>query len=179
VSAKGKPRTTSNSSASTSAITYSSSVDETLVLPPYVVSLLAPPPFPPSAAPNAQASPGPPTLVINDFESLAAVQSISVPPDSDSPISDSNASKHPTARLLTASSSSSQPPLVVLTSPAGSAEQTMWIGTMEQWENQVEELGRQGKWEEAIRLLRRSSALDGRSSLPVSLSDVGKGFLRS
>ena len=39
---------------------------------------------------------------------------------------------------------------------------------MQSWEDQIEELGQSGKWEEAIRLLRESPALNGRTSLPVS-----------
>ncbi|GAA5895940.1 Vam6p [Sporobolomyces salmoneus] len=167
VSAKGKPRSTGSSSSSTSAINYPSSVDETIVLPPYVVSLLASPPPPPLA--HAQGELEPPTLAINDFESLASVQLLAVPPDSDSV----SLIHSQTARLLTASSSSTQPPILILTSPhtttSSPVEQTLWIGRMESWEEQIEELGRQGKWEEAIRLLRNSPALTGRTSLPPPL----------
>lgn len=172
VPANGKPRT-----SATSAITYTSSVDETIILPPYVVSLLAPPPPSPTAP---QAPAGPQTLAVHAFETLTSTQNLSVPPSSASPPSSDGSSKSisipHSARLLTASSSSAQPPILLVTSPqpqhganlAPSGEQTLWIGTMQSWEEQIEELGRMGKWEEAIRLLRQSPVLNGRTSLPVS-----------
>ncbi|GAA5982475.1 hypothetical protein JCM5350_000425 [Sporobolomyces pararoseus] len=173
VSAKGKPRSNNPSISSTTAITYPSSVDETIVLPPYIISLLAPSPSSPTTSTTStESSPVPPTLVIINFETLSIVQSLSVPPESASS-PDSTSSLH-NARLLSASSSSAQPPILIVTSPQQTttnvpAEQTLWIGTMESWQDQIEELGRQGKWEEAIRLLRRSPALSSRESLPPPL----------
>ncbi|GAA5930252.1 Vam6p [Sporobolomyces koalae] len=168
VCANGKPRTSSPSS-----IIYPAVVDETLVVPPYVVSLLAPPQTP--AAAPAPGTSGPYSLAIHALEDLSQVQSVEISPFSDSLASNDNPRQFETARLLTASSSSTQPPILIVTSPVASGtttsvqEQTLWIGTMESWQDQVEELGRQGEWERAIRLLRQSDALYGRSSLPPRL----------
>ena len=172
VSANGKPRT-----SAPSAITYPSPIDETIILPPYVVSLLAPPP----PAPTAPQTPtAPHTLAVHAFETLSSIQSLSVPPQSVTPPSSDGSSKSASiphsARLLTASPSSAQPPVLLITSPqpqvganpTASPEQTLWIGTMQSWEEQIEELGQSGNWEEAIRLLRQSPGLNGRASLPVS-----------
>ncbi|GJN90166.1 hypothetical protein Rhopal_003165-T1 [Rhodotorula paludigena] len=70
------------------------------------------------------------------------------------------------ARLLAVSSTSPKPPLLVLTSaptahggPASGLsanEQTLWVASMQPWQDQIEELGQQGRWEEGIQLLRRS-----------------------
>ncbi|GAA6062923.1 hypothetical protein JCM10212_007154 [Sporobolomyces blumeae] len=173
VSTRGKPRSSSTERHSVSAIKYSSSVDETLVLPPYVVSLLAPDT---PSAPAGRALPSQPSLVVHALESLAFVQKIPVPPEATSPTSDSPSRPPLTARLLTASSSSSsQPPILLVTSDhpnvstsvaSSAARQTVWIGTMKPWDAQVLELGAKGEWDVAIRLLRRSSALSGRNPLP-------------
>ncbi|GAA6019853.1 hypothetical protein JCM11491_004841 [Sporobolomyces phaffii] len=172
VSAKGKPRASSNLPFP-SAITYSTTVDESVVLPPYVVSLLAP--LPPAPATGTAPTSGTHVLDIHALESLAPVQYLAVPPSSglDSPDAGTPPGHH-IARLLTASPSTSQPSIFFITSPPpvtgnASPEQTLWIGTMDKWEDQIEELGRQGQWEQATRLLRQSFALSGRTSLPPPL----------
>lgn len=70
------------------------------------------------------------------------------------------------ARLLTVSASTPKPPLLVLTStpanttaptaPGAASEQTLWVATVDSWQSQLEELGKQGRWEEGIALLRGS-----------------------
>ncbi|CEQ42822.1 SPOSA6832_04686 [Sporobolomyces salmonicolor] len=172
------------------SIVYPSLVDETIVVPPYIVSLLAP--SPPSSSDTSASTISSATfsLSINALESLSSVQNLPVPPRSDSPPSSiaastrtstdpSSATPKPPqhiARLLTASSSSPSPPILVLTAahadptsagaPGPLLEQTLWIGTMKSWQSQIEELGQQGAWEEGIELLRRSGMLWGRDSLP-------------
>ncbi|GAA5966350.1 hypothetical protein JCM21900_005140 [Sporobolomyces salmonicolor] len=192
LSASGKPRSAPTGSAAPTppSIVYPSLVDETIVVPPYIVSLLAPSPPSSSGTSGSTISWATFSLSINALESLSSVQNLPVPPRSDSPPSSiaestrtsadpSSATPKPPqhiARLLTASSSSPSPPILVLTAahaeptsmgaPGPLLEQTLWIGTMKSWQSQVEELGQQGAWEEGIALLRRSGMLWGRDSLP-------------
>ena len=169
----GKPRPPPSVGLPTPSITHPAPIDEVLVVPPYVVSLLSP-----SAAPSPSSSTAP-TLAVHALDTLAHVQSVSVPPSSASPpvslaasslaaLDKSTPAKPPTvARLLTVSSSTPKPPLLVLTatttaagapmSTAGAIEQTLWVATMQPWQAQVEELGEQGRWEDGIRLLRASA----------------------
>lgn len=170
-------------------ITYPAAVDEAVVSPPYIVSLVSP-----SAAvhPSSTGSttPAPPdrphfTLEVHTLSDLAPVQSLPVPRESPSPPASiaasslaalhggsGTSSRGPVhiARLLTLSSTSPKPPLLVLTAkspnssttvsaPAGltGAEQTLWAVVMKSWPDQIEELGREeGKWEQGIELLRGS-----------------------
>ncbi|GAA5922564.1 hypothetical protein JCM1841_006202 [Sporobolomyces salmonicolor] len=192
LSVSGKPRSAPIGSPAPTppSIVYPSLVDETIVVPPYIVSLLAP--SPPSSSDTSASTISSATfsLSINALESLSSVQNLPVPPRSDSPPSSiaastrtstdpSSATPKPPqhiARLLTASSSSPSPPILVLTAahadptsagaPGPLLEQTLWIGTMKSWQSQIEELGQQGAWEEGIELLRRSGMLWGRDSLP-------------
>ncbi|GEM08903.1 rab guanyl-nucleotide exchange factor [Rhodotorula toruloides] len=177
LSSTGKPRSSNCPSASAPSISYPSSVDEALVCPPYVVSVVAPTP----AAPGSNGSPVNPhyLLAIHALDTLRPVQTLSLPPNASSPpasiaestLSALNRSKSPAkpatlARLLTISASTPKPPLLVLTStpstgvapqaPGGASEQTLWVATMDSWQSQLEELGSQGKWEEGIALLRGS-----------------------
>ncbi|ORY62729.1 hypothetical protein BCR35DRAFT_308965 [Leucosporidium creatinivorum] len=184
LTSSGKPRTSTPSS-----IIYPSFTDETLVVSPYIISLLAAPP--PSLAPGSSSSSTSlsPSLAIHNIDTLAPVQTLAVPPPPISPPSsiaegsdlklpDPAAQQPFTARLLTVASSSAQPPLLLLTSrpPPGSAsaaaaapvEQTLWIVTMKSWQSQIEELGQAGAWEEGIRLVRRSGA-NGGMDLPPPL----------
>uniref|UniRef100_A0A0K3CJ75 BY PROTMAP: gi/342319407/gb/EGU11356.1/ Rab guanyl-nucleotide exchange factor [Rhodotorula glutinis ATCC 204091] n=1 Tax=Rhodotorula toruloides TaxID=5286 RepID=A0A0K3CJ75_RHOTO len=174
------------------SISYHSSVDEALVCPPYVVSLVAPAP----PAPGTTASSATPhySLAVHALETLQPVQTLSLPPTASSPpasiaestlsaLSRSTAPAKPAtlARLLTVSASTPKPPLLVLTSTpattsapaaaAGASEQTLWVATMDSWQSQLEELGEQGKWEDGIALLRGSfdiltDPLPVRSNLP-------------
>ncbi|GAA5915260.1 hypothetical protein JCM8208_004517 [Rhodotorula glutinis] len=168
----GKPRPPPSLGLPTPSITHPAPVDEVLVVPPYVVSLLSPSAAPPSSSSTA------PTLAVHALDTLAHVQSLPVPPSSASPpvslaasslaaLDKSIPAKPPTvARLLTVSSSTPKPPLLVLTATAtaagapmsspGAIEQTLWVATMQPWQAQVEELGEQGRWEDGIRLLRAS-----------------------
>ncbi|GAA5871131.1 hypothetical protein JCM1840_007600 [Sporobolomyces johnsonii] len=191
LSASGKPRSAPTGLAAPTppSIVYPSLVDETIVVPPYVVSLLAP--SPPSSYTTSTSTVSSPTfsLGINALESLSSVQNLPIPPRSDSPPSSiaesTRTSADPSAtpkslqhiaRLLTASSSSPSPPILVLTAahanptstgaPGPLLEQTLWIGTLKSWQSQIEELGQQGAWEQGIELLRRSGMIRGRDSLP-------------
>jgi hypothetical protein len=192
----GKQRPASSPASSNPTITCPAAVDEALVSPPYIISLVSP-----SPASHGSTTPAPSdrphfTLEVHTLSDLAPVQSLAVPPESPSPPASiaasslaalhgsSPASRGPThtAKLLTLSSTSPKPPLLVLTtkSPhssvsapaglggAGSPEQTLWAVTMKSWPDQIEELGREeGKWEEGIELLRGSfDAL--KDPLPVS-----------
>ncbi|BGP41330.1 Vacuolar morphoproteinsis protein 6 [Rhodotorula kratochvilovae] len=181
----GRPRPSLPSGNPAPSITYPSTVDETLIVPPYVVSLLSHP------AASTSTSSASPSLSIHALDSLAHVQTLSVPPSTASPpvslaasslaALDKAAPAKPltVARLLTVSSSTPKPPLLVLTatsaaagapmSTAGSLEQTLWVATMEPWQAQLEELGEQGRWEEGIRLLRGSFDVIS-ESLPPPLS---------
>lgn len=193
----GKQRPASSPSSSNPTITYPAPVDEALVSPPYILSLVSP-----GAASHGSTTPAPSdrthfTLEVHTLSDLAPVQSLAVPPEAPSPPASiaasslaalhgtsSSTSRGPpnTAKLLTLSSTSPKPPLLVLTtkSPqssvsapaglggAGAPEQTLWAVTMKSWPDQIEELGREeGKWEEGIELLRGSfDAL--KDPLPVS-----------
>ncbi|GAA5987416.1 hypothetical protein JCM10908_001946 [Rhodotorula pacifica] len=182
-----------------SSIIYpsASTVEETLVSPPYILSLVAPSALPPSSngssiPTEAQPPPSPHfTLEVHTLADLKPVQSLAVPPEAPSPpasiaasslaalhhggggggSSTASVSRGPThtARLLTLSSTTPKPPLLVLTSknpsssamsvPAGlqGAEQTLWVVSMKSWPEQIEELGREGgRWEEGIELMRGS-----------------------
>ncbi|KAM0752115.1 hypothetical protein T439DRAFT_299856 [Meredithblackwellia eburnea MCA 4105] len=159
------------------AVVHPAPVEETIVLSPYIFSLM------PSTVSSAEGIPAPPSLEIHSIDSLRPVQSLEISlsrpspstPSSDTPaaVSSSTSSQQQiiSARLLSASSSSSQPPLVVLTStpstPTVPGEQTLWIATMRSWESQIEELGQKGEWEEGIRLMRRSGT--GGADLPARL----------
>lgn len=182
LSVSGQPRATSTSANSPSAspasqaVVYPVAADETLVLPPYIFTLLPAPPQSPTPSPSAS-----PSLSIHSIESLAPIQTLAVPPrrpsslaptdssDSSTATTASTESQVPSARLLTVASTSAQPPLVLLTTtpPTSTApgEQTLWIVTMRSWESQIEELGQRGAWEEGIRLVRRSGT--GGAELPV------------
>ncbi|GAA5946072.1 hypothetical protein JCM3775_007212 [Rhodotorula graminis] len=170
----GKPRPPPSLGLPTPSITHPAPVDEVLVVPPYVVSLLSPCT---ALSPSPTASTAP-TLAIHALDTLAHVQSLPVPPSSASPpvslaasslaaLDKSAPAKPPTvARLLTVSSSMPKPPLLVLTatpaaagapmSTPGAIEQTLWVATMQPWQAQIEALGEQGRWEDGIRLLRAS-----------------------
>ncbi|GAA5999473.1 Vam6p [Rhodotorula paludigena] len=170
----GRPRPSQLAGHPSPSISYPASVDEALVVPPYVVSLLAP------TASGAGVSQSYPSLAIHALDSLAHVQTLSVPPSGPSPPVSLAASSLAAldrgntappkpaamARLLAVSSTSPKPPLLVLTSapnahggPASGLsanEQTLWVASMQPWQDQIEELGQQGRWEEGIQLLRRS-----------------------
>ncbi|KAJ8293712.1 Vam6/Vps39-like protein [Rhodotorula toruloides] len=177
LSSTGKPRPADRPSASAPSISYHSSVNEALVCPPYVVSLVAPT----SPAPGTTASSATPhySLAVHALETLEPVQTLSLPPTASSPpasiaestLSAMNRSAAPAkpatlARLLTVSASTPKPPLLVLTStpanttaptaPGAASEQTLWVATVDSWQSQLEELGKQGRWEEGIALLRGS-----------------------
>lgn len=149
------------------AIIYPRPVDETLVIPPYVVSLLSP------TVPSSPSISTSPTLQIHTIDNLSLVQSIDIAPShSPAPSIAESALKDisnmtatvVSARLLTSASLVTQAPLLLLSSTPsvlGGGEQTIWILTMKSWESQVEELGRQGKWDESIRLLRRAGSGGG------------------
>ncbi|GAA6050759.1 hypothetical protein JCM3770_006612 [Rhodotorula araucariae] len=167
----GRPRPPQSPGQPAPSITYPSNVDETVVVPPYVVSLLAHP------VTSASALASFPSLTVHALDSLAHVQTLAVSSTPTSPPVSLAASSLAAldkvspakpltlARLLTVSCSTPKPPLLVLTvTPAtpgapmstGSVEQTLWIVTMQPWQAQLEELGEQGRWEEGIRLLRGS-----------------------
>lgn len=170
-------------------------VDEAHVAPPYIVSLTSPSPDLPNDASLAHPDVSQYTLAVHTLSDLSPVQSLPVPPTAPSPPASLAASSlaalsgsparppaH-TARLLTLSSTSPKPPLLVLTSksnasanaPAslggGGVEQTLWAVTMQSWPEQIEALGRQeGKWERGLELLRAS--FDSLSS-PLPVSECG------
>lgn len=170
----GRPRL---SDSSTQAVLYSTPVDETLVLPPYIISLLPAPPPTSGLPPPPHASSI--NLAIHSIDSLSLIQTLDVPPRLASPpasvaesgVSTSSSADAPatSARLLAVSSSAPQPPILLLTcthpATGTASEQTIWIVTMKSWEAQVLELGQKGAWEEAIRLMRRSGP--GGGELPV------------
>lgn len=175
VSANGQPRAQGGARAP-SSIVYSSTVDETVVVRPYVVSLLGAAPLPQQ---SSQGNNGRqqllPSLVLHDLETLAPVQTLAVPPEAADRDLDPSSSIQYTARLLSIASSSGRPPILFVTStqPATTtatttpSEQTLWVATMATWEAQIDELGRQGKWQDAIRLLRNATASTGRTRAPV------------
>ncbi|GAA6044405.1 hypothetical protein JCM8097_002743 [Rhodosporidiobolus ruineniae] len=77
----GKPR----SSPHPPTLTYPAVVDETVVLSPFVLSLVAPPaPPPPGHAPLSPAQAGY-SLVVHDIEALTPLQTLPVPPQPVSP----------------------------------------------------------------------------------------------
>ncbi|GAA6017561.1 hypothetical protein JCM8202_000334 [Rhodotorula sphaerocarpa] len=156
-------------------------VDEAHVAPPYIVSLTSPSPDLPNDASLAHPDVSQYSLAVHTLSDLSPVQSLPVPPTAPSPPASLAASslaalsgspaRPPayTARLLTISSTSPKPPLLVLTSksnasanaPAslggGGVEQTLWAVTIQSWPEQIEALGRQeGKWERGLELLRAS-----------------------
>ncbi|KAK4703357.1 Vam6/Vps39-like protein vacuolar protein sorting-associated protein 39, partial [Phenoliferia sp. Uapishka_3] len=161
-------------SSTSQAIVYPVAADETIVLPPYVFTLLPPLPHP-SKATNT------PTLSIHSIEALNPIQTLEIPPRKPPSIAEEGQSlvsassptdtQALTARLLTVASSPGQSPIVLLTTtPLTSAnpnEQTLWIVTMRSWESQIEELGQHGAWEEGVRLVRRSGT--GGAELPPRL----------
>lgn len=137
----------------------------------------------PTSSTASPSSPTPtfPSLAVHAVESLAPVQLITLPPRTDpASLSDATAAtdippiRPISARFLTASAATSQPPLLLLTSavpaagPASTAsasttaaDQTLWVVSMASWQHQVEELGQQGKWDDAIRLIRRAGPASG------------------
>ncbi|GAA5948447.1 hypothetical protein JCM10213_004425 [Rhodosporidiobolus nylandii] len=141
LSPSGKPRPSQTPSSSRPSLAYPGAVEETVVLAPYVLSLIAPPPPTTASSAPAAASPGY-ALAIHALDSLAPAQVLSIPPRPVSPpssIAESSASSSlsatlagskatpppvANARLLTVSSSppsansstSDTPPALLLTS---------------------------------------------------------------
>lgn len=175
LTSSGKTRT-----STPSFIVYPSLVDETLVLSPYIVSLLAAPAPPPPG--TSATAPQHPALAIHSIDTLSPVQTLQVPPRPISPPSSLSEGSDPeqpnaaplSARFLTVACTASQPPLLILTSSTGAptpVDQTLWIGRMKSWQAQIEELGATGAWEEGVRLVRRSGASGG-ADLPVGSAFV-------
>ncbi|GAA5832662.1 hypothetical protein JCM11251_001402 [Rhodosporidiobolus azoricus] len=191
----GKPRPSSNEPSHPATLAYPSVVDESVVLPPYVLSVISPPP--PAPATSAQTSTASFSLAIHSVDTLSPIQTLSLPPRPVSPpasIAESTRSTAhaalsvaakvtpppPTiARHLTISPSSAKSPALILTAspPTGSIAtgggfptQTLWIASMRSWQDQFEFIGSEGRWDEALALLRRSTApLAAASSLPKPL----------
>ncbi|SCV73601.1 BQ2448_7527 [Microbotryum intermedium] len=125
-------------------ISYPSPVEETIVTPPFIVSLLS----------NY-------TLSIHMTDSLTPVQTLELASQSNSSIVSNKIVT--SAKLLTLSSSESPPLLVLTTSHARMAtagptgapiSQTLWIVRARSWTQQIEALGAQGLWSTAIRMFR-------------------------
>lgn len=169
-------------------IIYPSPVDETVILPPYIISLLPPALSNTSALPASAVVPAgsdfegypglAPTLSIHSIDSFDFIQSVPVPLTRLASSGSSTTTPAPalisstvpiiSARFLTLPSSSSsssngQFPLLLLssttypttsTNPGSDFSQTIWCVGARSWEKQIDELGKAGKWEEAIRLLR-------------------------
>lgn len=168
------------SPTSAQAILYPVEPDETVVLAPYIISLL----------PANASTKTPPLLQVHSMESLQLVQSLRISGQGPSPpasISDASSISSPpslpttTVKLLSVTHvlSSSEPALlisytVVTTTPAASAdtvpiavsEQGIWILRMKPWAIQIEELGTRGEWAEATKLVRQSPS--GGQGLSVS-----------
>ncbi|GAA5890028.1 hypothetical protein JCM6882_009206 [Rhodosporidiobolus microsporus] len=178
----GKPRPSTSEPSHPATLAYPSLVDETVLLPPYVLSLVAPPP--PTPVGQSQTTSPSFSLTVHAIDTLAPMQSLALPPRPISPpasIADSTSSatrvpasaapKAPpppqsTARHLSISPSAAKSPALVLTAspPTGSIAtgggfptQTLWIASMRSWQEQLESLGAEGRWEEALSLLRRSN----------------------
>lgn len=181
ISASGRPRLALESKA-LETITYANPPDEIAVLSPYILSLI--PPISASPSPNTTSNS---TLLINSVDSLATLQSLQIPPTASPTHTDAETiPSRSTARLLTVATSTFQSPVLILTSKPSSTpsidsshlhttEQTIWIVTMKSWENQIEELGKLGKWNEAIRFLRKSNL--GGSDVSVSFYFFSIEFL--
>lgn len=113
LNSSGKARGAGGAEEGPSAVAYDSTVDETLVCPPYIISLLAPPAPPQPPAAHHGATPTPPASA----EASSPPQLIS-------------------ARLLTAASSTGQPPILFLASaapPPGSAPTPSSSASAEHW----------------------------------------------
>lgn len=158
LTSSGKPRKLDTSIINSSpAIVYPTIADETLVLPPYIISLL------PSTTTTNHSSP---SLSIHSLDTLRSIQNVDILHQSGRPLSrtESQSSNTPTtsstsdsfttAKFLTTNFTSSQPPLLLLTTT--NTDQTIWIVNMQNWQLQIEELGQQGEWEEGIKLYRNS-----------------------
>ncbi|SCZ95117.1 BZ3500_MvSof-1268-A1-R1_Chr11-3g03615 [Microbotryum saponariae] len=148
------------------SISYPSPVEETVVTPPFVISLLS----------NS-------TLSIHTTDTLTSVQTLDLPTQSNSSIvSNLGANKISTsARLLTPSSSSSPPLFFLTTSSVGAAtagagapivSQTLWIVRSQSWIEQIEALGAQGLWSKAIQWFRLALPFSESASQPLSMETV-------
>ncbi|KDE07783.1 hypothetical protein MVLG_02051 [Microbotryum lychnidis-dioicae p1A1 Lamole] len=148
------------------SISYPSPVEETVVTPPFIISLLS----------NS-------TLSIHTTDTLRSVQALDLPMQSNSLIvSNPGANKIQTsARLLTPSSSSSPPLFVLTTSSTGAAtagatapivSQTLWIVRSQSWIEQIEALGAQGLWSKAIQLFRLALPFSESASQQLSMETL-------
>lgn len=117
--------------------------------------------------------------MVHSVEMLSSIQTLALPTATRSPsvseigIVTAIQETSTVARYLTVASSSSQPPILLLTvqsrTPSVQApsevEQAIWIVSMKSWEMQIAELGQLGAWDEAMQLVRRSGPAGGEISV--------------